>query len=79
LALVLRASEEPDNVAETAVARVAMTAKTVVNFMINNEGRISRPVGSKEGGKIITPKKVRCFYMRAMEHVMASALGFLQT
>ena len=40
-------------VAETAVARVARTAKTVVNFMINNEGRIGR-IGSKEGGKIIS-------------------------
>lgn len=35
LALVLKS----DNVAETAVARVARTAKTVVNFMMNNEGR----------------------------------------
>jgi hypothetical protein len=31
--------EESGDVAETAVARVARTAKTVVNFMANNEGQ----------------------------------------
>ena len=54
LALVLK-SEPTDNVAETAVARVARTAKTVENFMINNEGRRGGK-GGEEGGEIISSK-----------------------
>jgi hypothetical protein len=48
---VLKISEEPVNVAETAVTRVAMTAKTVVNFMINNEGRKGQLGSKDEEGK----------------------------
>lgn len=62
MALVLSAGSSK-NVAETAVARVAKRAKTVVNFMINNEGR-KGGIESKKGRKLISFKKVKCFYMR---------------
>ena len=57
LALV-SSREGLENVAETAVARVARTAKTVVNFMTNNEGRRAGWGASKEGNSFFQKGEV---------------------